>query len=100
MEGQLVTLGDLTSAEAIEDALKEFDDLGRERFLSKYGYGQSTKMFVEWDGKLYDSKAIVGAAHGYQFPEMGPLRHSEFSGGEATVRPKLESLGFMVRTIS
>ncbi|MBK6734338.1 MAG: hypothetical protein IPG61_09640 [bacterium] len=48
----------------------------------------------------YDSKAIVGAAHGYQFPESGPLDRRTFSGGKATVKPLLERLGFRIRKIS
>lgn len=47
-------------------------------------------------GKLYDSKAIVGAAVGFQFPERGPLTADIFSGGEATVQQKLAELGFEV----
>jgi 5-methylcytosine-specific restriction protein A len=47
-------------------------------------------------GKHYDSKAIVGAAYGFQFPEKGPLRGAQFSGGENTVERKLEQLGFEV----
>lgn len=46
--------------------------------------------------RLYDSKAIVGAAFGYQFPDRGPLDAAAFSGGEATVKRKLEELGFEV----
>ena len=38
----------------------------------------------------------MGAAFGHQFPEEGPLRHEDFSGGEATVVSKLQSLGFEV----
>ena len=49
-----------------------------------------------FENRHYDSKAILGAAHGYEFPEQGPLKPSEFSGGDVTVRPKLESLGFHV----
>ena len=47
------------------------------------------------DGKHYDSKAIVGAAHGFQFDR--PLTRDAFSGGEQTVAAKLESLGFQVQ---
>jgi 5-methylcytosine-specific restriction enzyme A len=36
------------------------------------------------DGKSYDSKAIVGAAHGH-LPGEAPLLARQFSGGEATV---------------
>ncbi len=47
-------------------------------------------------GNLYDSKAIVGAAVGFQIPERGPLTADIFSGGEATVQQKLAELGFEV----
>src|SRR5262249_31937281 len=43
-----------------------------------------------------DSKAIVGAAHGFQYPEKGQLHSEDFSGGESTVRALLERLGFSV----
>jgi hypothetical protein len=38
----------------------------------------------------------MGAAHGYANPALGPLRSSDFSGGEATVARKLEQLGFEI----
>jgi hypothetical protein len=37
----------------------------------------------------------VGVAHGYEYPEAGPLKSSAFSGGKPLVK-KLEDLGFMV----
>ncbi len=76
--------------------MAEFDELGRDRFLAKYGFGRSSSYFLLEDGRRYDSKAIIGAAHGFEHPEVGPLRSGDFSGGEATVRRKLESLGFEV----
>ena len=48
------------------------------------------------DGDTYDSKAIVGAAHARIGPDYRPMRFSEFSGGDATVVPLLERLGFTV----
>ncbi len=47
------------------------------------------------DGKPYDSKAIVGAAHGY-LPGQQTLSSAEFSGGEDTVAQLLRRLGFTV----
>ena len=44
----------------------------------------------------FDSKAVAAAAHGTQFPKEGPLKAGQFSGGDATVRRKLEELGFTV----
>lgn len=86
----------LTSPEAVRQAIAEFDALGREAFLEKYGYGPSDHYFLRLDGRLYDSKAIAGVAVGYEHPERGPLRPNEFSGGDRTVRGKLHSLGFPV----
>lgn len=83
----------LTSRQAVLDALDEWDALGRERFLQKYGYGPAKSYFVQHDGKPYDSKAVAGVAVGKELPERGPLRNNEFSGGD-TVKQKLESLGF------
>jgi hypothetical protein len=91
-----MALSDLTSRDAVLAAIREFDAIGQDEFLSKYGFGKARQYVLELEGKLYDSKAIVGAAHGYQFPDIGPLKASTFSGGEATVRTKLRSLGFRV----
>ena len=93
-----MTLADLTSSAAVRRALDEFDDLGREAFLAKYRFGPATRYFVMHDGRQYDSKAIAGAAYGFQFPLLGALRAADFSGGDATVRRKLEDLGFVVTT--
>jgi hypothetical protein len=57
-------------------------------------------IFVRRAGRPYDSKAIVGAAFGYQHPERGPLQASALSGGEATVQAKLEALGFEVIVVT
>ncbi|WP_443082896.1 DUF3883 domain-containing protein [Variovorax sp. HW608] len=78
--------------------MDEFVRLGRTAFLTRYGFGKSRDFMVRdaKTGQLCDSKAIVGAAFGYQFPEEGPLKAADFSGGEATVVPKLQRLGFEV----
>jgi 5-methylcytosine-specific restriction protein B len=86
----------LSSADAVNAAMDEYDALGGPAFLRKYGFGQARGYFVARNGKLYDSKAIVGAAVGKQHPDLGPLRSADFSGGEATVKAKLEELGFEV----
>lgn len=94
-----MTLADLTSSNAVLRAVEEYDEIGRDAFLAKYGFGRAREYFLEYNGKSYDSKAIVGAAHGYQFPHEGPLGSDAFSGGEATVQRKLEDLGFTIRFI-
>jgi len=87
-------LAALTSRNAVLEAINEFDQLGRDAFLKKYGYGKSQRYYLEFNSRQYDSKAIVGAAYGRQFPDRGPLQNTQFSGGESTVQRKLEELGF------
>jgi hypothetical protein len=91
-------LSRLQSPSAVQLALDEFSALGRTAFLAKYGFGKSRDFLVQnpRNGQPCDSKAIVGAAYGFQYPGEGPLKPSEFSGGEATVLPKLQALGFEV----
>jgi putative restriction endonuclease len=94
-----MALSDLTSGQAVRSAIAEFNRLGRDNFLSTHGFGRAREYFLEVDGRLYDSKAIVGVAHGYQFPKEGTLKSKEFSGGNLTVRQKLAELDFTVRVI-
>lgn len=94
-----MTLSDITSANAIKAAVDEYDQLGPENFLQKYGFGPSRSYFLLHNGVRYPSKAIIGAAHGYEHPEVGPLSAKQFTGGEATVKKKLEELGFQVEVV-
>lgn len=91
-------LGRLQSRDAVQQALAEFVLLGRTRFLEKYGFGKAREYFVRdaVSGQLCDSKAIAGAAYGYQYPQEGPLAADAFSGGELSVVAKLQSLHFVV----
>jgi 5-methylcytosine-specific restriction enzyme A len=92
----MAAISELTDRLAVIAAVEEFDLIGKEAFLDRYGFGPSDKYVMVIDGRMYDSKAIVGAAFGYQYPEQGPLRPDEFSGGKATVVRLLQSLGFDV----
>ena len=84
--------------DSILKAIEEYDTLGRDRFLKRYGYWPSRRYFLVHGGKLYDSKSIVGAAFGYENPSHGPLKWREFNGGSETVRC-LERLGFAVHVL-
>lgn len=88
----------LKSPAAVQAALDEFAQLGRTAFLQRYGYGKSRDYLVRnpRNGEHCDSKAIAGVAFGKQFPNQGPLKAEDFSGGEATVVPLLQSLGYEV----
>jgi 5-methylcytosine-specific restriction enzyme B len=92
-----MAFADLTEPAAVVKAMAEADALGRQAFLDKYGFGESRSYFLRHNGTLYDSKAVVGAAHGYQHPDRGPLKPADFVGGEQTVQRKLEQLGFAVQ---
>ncbi len=79
---------------AVLEAMREFDLLGRTDFLKKYEFGKSRTYFIEHEGSDYDSKAILGAAFGFQFGKS--LTPSEFSGGERSTVAVLRKLGFDV----
>ncbi|RZS53370.1 DUF3883 domain-containing protein [Sphaerotilus mobilis] len=87
---------------AVLVALDEFQRLGRSTFLRTYGFGEARDYFVlhPVSGLACDSKAIVGVAHGIQFPDRGPLGPKDFSGGVATVAKLLRDLGFELSNAS
>lgn len=89
-------LSNITSREPVLAAIEEYDRIGREPFLQKYGFGGSRRYWLVRDGNRYDSKAVIGAAHGYARPDLGPMQARDFSGGAATVGRVLEELGFRV----
>lgn len=80
----------------MRQAIAEFDRLGRDIFLSTYGFGQARGYFLVHNGQLYDSKAIAGVAHRY-LPGRVSLKFDEFSGGENDTASGLRELGFEVK---
>jgi 5-methylcytosine-specific restriction enzyme A len=75
-------------------AVAEFDRVGRRAFLKQHGFGAAREYFLDYAGELYDSKAIIGVAHG--FSTGGPLRPQDFTGGDESVARRLEALGYTV----
>jgi 5-methylcytosine-specific restriction protein A len=92
---QVVSLSGFTR-DAVLKAIAEYDELGQDAFLSRHGFGLAHSYFLIRNGRAYDSKAIVGVAHGYLAGRQ-PLPAGKFSGGEATVGRLLRRLGFNVR---
>jgi len=86
----------VTKRDAVLQAMQEFDRMGRDAFLSKYGYWKAKRYYLVHHGARYDSKALYGVSFGYEHPENGPLRSNDFSGGEAQVARRLVKLGFEV----
>jgi hypothetical protein len=75
-------------------AIREYDELGADAFLSTYGFGRAREYALRHRGRLYDSKAILGVAHRYA---TGTLADSEeFSGGKDGAARVLERLEFEV----
>lgn len=95
--GGSLALSDIDQA-AVLRAIDEYDRLGRDTFLQHYGFGRSRVYFLQYGGKLYDSKAIIGVAHGFSGGDRSPLTATQFSGGEATVAQALRGLGFDIST--
>lgn len=89
-------IGKITSRFAVFEAIDKYNELGEEEFLSRYEFGPAREFFLVYKGKYYPSKAILGVAFGYQFPQFGPLKSRDFVGGEQ-VKRILERLGFSVQ---
>ncbi|MFF9652432.1 HNH endonuclease [Streptomyces sp. NPDC014622] len=89
-----MALTDITSIE-VEKAIEECDRRGRDAFLKHYGFRPARRYLLSYEGTDYDSKAIVGAAHGY-LPGERPLAAKDFSGGAAHAAGLLRGIGFVV----
>ena len=92
----MVTLGDVIRTGVLA-SVAEFDRVGRDAFLRSAGFGRARAYYLEHDGRLYDSKAITGYAHGVSTGT--PLGPGDFSGGDKTVAQRLEALGFTVLNV-
>jgi 5-methylcytosine-specific restriction protein A len=90
-----VALSDITR-EAVLASIAEYDELGRDTFLERYGFDPARACFLVYEGQTYDSKAIVGVAHGHATGET--WKAADFSGGEQTVARLLRRRGFHVRS--
>jgi hypothetical protein len=82
-------------------AIAEYGRLGSDLFLRKYGFGPAKAIILSFNGQKYDSKAIAGVAHGYQFPEIGPLVSGRCKGGRLPTQAggHLFKLGFEIATL-
>ncbi len=89
-----MALKDITR-QAVLQAIREYDSDGRENFLKNNGFGYARTYWLIYDGRRYDSKAIIGVAHNkYARPGLKPL--GRFVSGADTVQPVLENLNFTV----
>jgi 5-methylcytosine-specific restriction protein A len=75
----------------------EYDDLGQDEFLARYGFGRSRAYLLVVGGRRYDSKAVLGAA--YRRATGRPLRPRDFGSGDTGAAGVLRGLGFQVRDV-
>ena len=68
-----MSLRDITRQSVLE-AIEEFDQVGRNYFLKKYHFGHAKSYWLVYDGRKYDSKAIIGVARKYARPDLGQLK--------------------------
>lgn len=85
---------DAIRREHVVKAIEEYDHLGSEEFLSRYGFRTARDYVLTYDGRTYDSKAIVGVAHGYATGQS--LAYDELRGGKDGAAKVLWDLGFEV----
>ncbi|WP_406308584.1 HNH endonuclease [Streptomyces sp. NBC_00121] len=78
----------------ILQAIAEHDRLGPAAFRDIYHYRAAATYLLVHEGKQYDSKAIAGVAHKYDFGT--PLKPSELSGGLKHAVAWLKREGFTV----
>ena len=71
-------------------AMQEFDSKGLEAMIEEYGGGGSIKWYIPFNGRLYDQKLILRAAHA----DAGRTSTLVFKAGES--RKHFEKLGFAV----
>ena len=57
----------VTETKCVLAAIEEFEEIGREEFLSKYGFNHAREYFIEYKGTRYDCKPILVAAYYHQF---------------------------------
>ena len=74
----------------MQQAIAEFDELGRANFLKTHGFENVASSLMH-KGRSYDSKAIAGVAHRY-LPGGKSLSSKDFSGGEKAAAGKLREL--------
>jgi hypothetical protein len=84
----------VTNADVVR-AIKEYDQLGSERFFTEHGFGPTTTYDLVWNESLYPPKAILGTA--YEFATGQRLASGDFEGGKSGAVRVLGKLGFTVR---
>ena len=88
----MVAWDSVTRADVLR-AIKEYNQLGPERFFSEHGFAPTTTFELVWEER--PPKAILGTA--YEFATGQRLGSNDFEGGKAGAVSVLGQLGFTVR---
>ena len=78
--------------EGVEMALQEFDRIGRDAMLAKYGGRPSTRWHIEHEENYYDQKLVLRAAH--QLQDLGPIPPGRGVFTALQGRKHVKKLGF------
>jgi hypothetical protein len=86
---------DQVSHDDVVRALREYDDVGAERFFSEHGFAPTTTYDLVWEKRRYPPKAILGTA--YELATGQRLASGDFEGGKTGAVKVLGKLGFTIQ---
>jgi hypothetical protein len=75
-------------------AIREYDNLGSERFFSEHGFAPTTTYELVLKKRRYPPKAVLGTA--YEFATGKRLASGDFEGGKTGAVRVLGKLGFII----
>ena len=83
----------IKNRKSILKAIKEYDELRRDKFQEKYGNEDAKEYALTYNGNLYDPQAILNAAYQYEYKKEPSKK--EMSGAKGRQK-KLQNFGFEV----
>ena len=82
----------------VEVSIKQFDCLGRDGMLDRYGGGASTRWYVYFNNRYYDQKLLLRGAHELGGLGSFPLGKKPFTAAQAT--KQLKFLGYCIVSLT
>lgn len=64
-------------------AIAEYDQLGADAFIERYHFGNARTVFLNYNGRTYQAKAIVGVANGYATGTFVTGGDDDYKAGQA-----------------
>lgn len=90
----MVSYATLTDHSAVAAAMADFDKLGRELFLLKTGFPETSEAFVITETGRYDARALFAAAYEHQHNEA--LTPKQVGAGMRAAAGAFVALGYIV----